>query len=426
MNAIGIDIGTTSICGVLINVENGRVIKSHTKNSNAFLNGTNPFEKIQSVEKITKVAFSILDDMIDEDTKVIGVTGQMHGIVYEDENGNAVSPLYTWQDGRGNLEYNGTTYAKYLNSFSGYGNVTDFYNRENGLRPKDAVGYSTIHDYFVMKLCNLKEPIIHSSDAASFGCYNLTNNTFDYPCNAKVVTDYEIAGTYKDIPVSVAIGDNQASVFSTLADENNILLNIGTGSQVSVISDKIVTGENIEVRPYFDNKYLIVGAALCGGRAYSQLKNFYSEIFNYISNIQDDAVFGIMAKMLEKADKTTLVTDTRFAGTRKNTEIKGSISGITTDNFNPCELTRSVIDGMVNELYNMYLEMKSEKHGIVASGNGIRKNPALINAFEKKFNSTMKIPNHFEEAAFGAALFAMVSARIVKSAKEAQKMIKYN
>ncbi len=74
----------------------------------------------------------------------------------------------------------------------------------------------------------------------------------------------------------------------------------------------------------------------------------------------------------------------------------------------------------------MYLEMKSEKHGIVASGNGIRKNPALVSAFEKKFNAAMKIPSHLEEAAFGAALFAMVSAQIVKDAKAAQKMIRYN
>ena len=41
----------------------------------------------------------------------------MHGILYADENGAAVSPLYTWQDERGNLEYkDGATYAEYLNS----------------------------------------------------------------------------------------------------------------------------------------------------------------------------------------------------------------------------------------------------------------------------------------------------------------------
>lgn len=164
MQAIGIDIGTTSICGVAVDTDNGKIIKSVTKNSDAFIKGCAEWEKIQSVEKIISSAFEIIDSFINKETAVIGVTGQMHGIVYIDKDGNAVSPLYTWQDERGNLEYKDTTYAKYMNSCTGYGNVTDFYNRENGIRPQNAVTYCTIHDYFVMKLCGLKEPIIHTTE----------------------------------------------------------------------------------------------------------------------------------------------------------------------------------------------------------------------------------------------------------------------
>ena len=426
MKAIGIDIGTTSVCGVVVDVESGKLLDSRTKNSNAFLNGCAEWEKIQSVEKIMSVATEILDDFIDEDIAVIGVTGQMHGIVYTDECGNAVSPLYIWQDGRGNMPYKETTYAKYLNSFSGYGNVTDFYNRENGKRPENVVSYCTIHDYFVMQLCGLRKPLMHSSDAASFGCYDLQKNKFNYDCNVDITADYCIAGEYKGIPVSVAIGDNQASVFSTLANEENILLNIGTGSQVSIISDTPVVADNIETRPYFEGKYLIVGSALCGGRAYSLLKNFYSEIFGYIENTDDDKVYEIMNRMLEKADKSELKVDTRFAGTRQNPELCGSISGITTENFNPSQLTLGVLEGMATELFDMYSLMYCEKCGIVGSGNGIRKNPTLVKVFEDMFNSEMKIPKHLEEAAFGAALFGLVSCGVFENANEAQKLIKYS
>lgn len=426
MKAIGIDIGTTSVCGVVIDVEKGSVINSCTKNSDAFLTDCEPFEKIQSVDKIMAVAMEILDGFIDNDVAAIGVTGQMHGMVYTDKDGNAVSPIYTWQDERGNLPYKDTTYAKYLNSFSGYGNVTDFYNRENGVRPSSAVSYCTIHDYFVMRLCGLTKPLMHSSDAASFGCYNIKENKFDYDCNVDITQDYCIAGEYRGIPVSVAIGDNQASVFSTLADENNILLNIGTGSQVSIISDTMVEGEDIEVRPYFENKYLVVGAALCGGRAYSMLKDFYLQVLSYAENIDSDKVYGIMNKMLEANDNTSLEVDTRFAGTRKNADICGSISGITTQNFNPSELTLGVLEGMAKELFNMYKQMKADRCGIVGSGNGVRKNPALVKVFEKMFNAELKVPAHMEEASFGAALFALISCGVFKNAKEAQEIIKYN
>lgn len=426
MKAIGIDIGTTSVCGVVIDAETGKLLDSRTQNSDSFLKGCDEWEKIQSVEKIMAIATEILDSLINDDIAVIGVTGQMHGIVYTDASGAALSPLYIWQDKRGDLPYKGTTYARYLNSFSGYGNVTDFYNRENGIRPQNAESYCTIHDYFVMRLCRMSKPLVHSEDAASFGCYDLKTNRFSYDCNIDITTDYCIAGRYKGIPVSVAIGDNQASVFSTLADENSLLLNVGTGSQVSIISDTPIAADNIETRPYFENKYLVVGSALCGGRAYLLLKNFYAEALGYLQEIDDISVYAVMNRMVEKIDTATLKVDTRFAGTRKNPEICGSISGITTENFNPSQLTMGVLEGMAAELFEMYKRMNSERCGIIGSGNGIRKNPALVKTFENIFNLTMKIPRYLEEAAFGAAMFGLVSGGVFKNAKDVQALIKYN
>ena len=66
MKAIGIDIGTTSVCGVLIDVKTGEILKSCTKNSEAFITTENEWEKIQSVEKIMSVATGILDSFCDE------------------------------------------------------------------------------------------------------------------------------------------------------------------------------------------------------------------------------------------------------------------------------------------------------------------------------------------------------------------------
>lgn len=423
MKAIGIDIGTTSVCGVVIDTASGAVVQSCTKNSEAFLPGCAPWEKIQSVDTILTVAMSILEDLIADDVAVIGVTGQMHGIVYVDGEGMAVSPLYTWQDERGNLPYKGTTYAKHLNSCSGYGNVTDFYNRENGIRPAEAVIYCTIHDYFVMRLCGRKAPLIHASDAASFGCYDLTGNCFTYACGAQVVADYHIAGTYKGIPVSVAIGDNQASVFSALVDENSILLNVGTGSQVSIVSDTPVTGENIEVRPYFEGKYLVVGSALCGGRAYSLLKDFYAAVLGYVSATDTDRVYEIMDRMLQQADSSSLAVDTRFAGTRSDACQCGSIGGITTENFTPPQLTRGVLEGMAAELLTMYRQMGVDRGGIVGSGNGLRKNPTLVRIFEQTFHAPMQTPTHLEEAAFGAALFGLIACGVFQNAAEAHRLV---
>lgn len=424
MQAIGIDLGTTSICGAVIDCESGAVLNSKTVDSNAFINGKT-FERVQSPEKIFSLAQSIVDELISTDTAVIGVTGQMHGILYYDAMGDAVSPLYTWQDGRGDMPYKSTTYAGFLGSHTGYGNVTDFYNRENGLVPENAVGYCTVHDWLVMKLCGLKKAQMHISDAASLGGFDLESKAFTYDCGIDVINGYKVAGTYKNIPVSVAIGDNQASVFSSLPGDDCILLNVGTGSQISVVSDSIVTAENIETRPYFENKYLIVGAALCGGRAYAALKDFYKQILGYKTAVSDAEVYSIMNKMLERAEKGTLSVDTRFSGTRADSAVRGSITGISADNLTPENLTYGVLEGMVNELYGMYIDMKVKRSGIVGSGNGIRKNKALIKTAKEKFGAELKIPRHTEEAAFGAAMFGLVSAGVFENADQVRKLIKF-
>ncbi len=426
MKAIGIDIGTTSICGVLLDVKTGKVLDSVTKNSDAFIKTPNELEKIQDAKKIITIAKAILDSLIDKDVVSIGVTGQMHGIVYTDKAGNAVSPLYTWQDKRGDLPYKDTTYAKYLNSFSGYGNVTDFYNRENGLVPSNAESYLTISDYFVMKLCGLKKPIMHSTNAASLGCYDLIKNKFNYDLNISVTTDCCVAGEYRGIPVSVAIGDNQASVFSSLSCDDDVLLNIGTGSQVSLVFDRIVEEKDIETRPYFDGKYLIVGSALCGGRAYSLLKDFYMSIVKRFKDVSESEMYDVMNSLLEECTHLTLKVDTRFAGTRCDTEKRASISNLSPDNFNASQLSFGVLWGMAEELYELYRKMGIKKSGIVGTGNGVRKNKTLTKIIEEKFGLKAKTPKYLEEAAFGAALFSLISCGVFKNTTEAQKLIKYN
>ena len=110
MKSIGIDIGTTSISGVLFDQDTGSVLRSYTENSNAFISVSSEWEKIQSVDRLITLATDILDRLLEEGVVSIG------------------------------------------------------------------------------------------------------------------------------IPVSIAVGDNQASVFSTLASEDDLLLNVGTGSQVSLIS----------------------------------------------------------------------------------------------------------------------------------------------------------------------------------------------
>ena len=120
------------------------------------------YEKIQDCESIYGTVINLLEPLCDKDTKAIGISNQMHGVLYTDKNARALSPLYTWQDGRGSLEYkNNKTYAEVLGAPSGYGLVTDFYNRENSLVPRDTEYIMTIGDYIALRLCGKTKPTMH-------------------------------------------------------------------------------------------------------------------------------------------------------------------------------------------------------------------------------------------------------------------------
>ena len=93
MQTVGIDIGTTTISGVVLE-KNGtqkpRILKAKTIENGSFLTTTKDWERIQDAEKIVKKSRQMLDDFLDEYPEVekIGLTGQMHGIVYIDKEGN--------------------------------------------------------------------------------------------------------------------------------------------------------------------------------------------------------------------------------------------------------------------------------------------------------------------------------------------------
>ncbi|MBQ0026781.1 MAG: hypothetical protein KBS79_05390, partial [Lachnospiraceae bacterium] len=287
MKTIGIDIGTTTLSGVVFDSSLGNVVKAVNVSGPGFEPSENAWEKIQSPEKILNIATGLLDDLLGKypDASAIGLTGQMHGIVYTNDKGKAVSPLYTWQDqrgvvkGSGNLSVVEELAASGIPAFSGYGLITHIYNVKNNLVPVQARKICTIADYLGMALPGRCCPLIHRQMAASLGLYDasafrfcekaLTDAGVDLSILPEVTGDIEVLGTYRGIPVTVALGDNQAAFYGSVgACENTALVNMGTGGQISILSNSYFTAPGIEARPFLGDSYLLSGSCLCGGRAY--------------------------------------------------------------------------------------------------------------------------------------------------------------
>ena len=440
---IGLDIGTTSISAVAAEVSSGALLRSVTVPNDGILPSPDGVSRLQDPVRIVETALGLKESLAAEFSPVaaIGVTGQMHGILYLDRAGRAVSPLYTWQDGRGNLPYGKSTYAAHLSTrscyplASGFGLVTHFINREQGLVPSEAVTFCTIQDYIALLLARRKTPLLHASDAASFGCFDLEAHTFDRFAMEKlgfdnaflpaVTAETAIIGQDGSIPVAAAIGDNQASVLGSLRENADILVNIGTGSQVSAVVSAPVPFPAGTVRPYVDGKFLLAGSPLCGGRAYALLHRFFARCAELFGGDGRD-IYTVMNDMAaEQPEDHSLTVDTRFCGTRNDPALRGALSEISEDNFTPEQLTRGVLWGMTAELRGLYGEMPllSPATGLVGSGNAVRKNPVLRRYLEEQFNLPLKLPVHREEAAFGAAVFAAAAAGVYRDIPTAQSAL---
>lgn len=439
--AAGIDIGTTTISMAVINLSKHTQIEFYTLPNKYNLSVTNSDFHEQDAEAIYEKSKTLLDNVLNTypNIKSIGITGQMHGILYIGQDGRSVSPFFTWRDKRADLTCCDEIYRLTGEKVSpGFGFATHYKNLSDGLVPKDACTFCNIADYIALRLTENKTPIIHSSIAASFGMFDIENNCFKtdklkkanmYSISVPKVTDeFCVFGNYRDAAVSVAIGDNQASFLGSVENlDDSILINIGTGSQISVVCDIERTDlETGEIRPLIKDKNIFCGSALCGGASYAVLESFFR---NFVSEVNGDSspLYEKMNHLAYEAyhsGKKPLMVDTRFCGSRSNPESKGAILDITDKNFTPDRLVLGFIYGICNELYEL-LPKDIKKKSIVASGNAVRKNKVFKHVMEEIFEMPVKIPLYGEEASVGAALFSAVSAGFTENFDGMVNFVKY-
>lgn len=450
MVVIGIDIGTTKICAAAVNTQNGKVEKILSAD-NCFLKGHDNWEKEQNPKEIWEIVSGFYRALTEEfpDTAGIGITGQMHGIVYVDRGGEAVSPLYTWQDKSAEREKDGGhTYLEEMEKISGYavpagyGAATFYYHTCRGMLPANAAGFCSIPDYIGMKLTGRSTALCHVSNAAGIGLYNIEKRCFDKAAVQRLGIDFSffpeiteecipVGKTGEGIPVCVGIGDNQASFAGAVSEtEHSIFVNVGTGSQISIATKRKDTSQRLlEIRPFIKETNLYVGSSLCGGRAFALLEKFYHDVLRMAGvkskNTLYDAMMCSLKAMPYYGEPVRVAT--QFSGTRVNPEERGTIYNISEDNFTPESVTVGVLQGIVDELYLMYTQMKEENRHfyVVGAGNGIRRNPVLQEMIFHTFELPVLIPVHKEEAAYGAALFASVGIKEYPTLEDAQKIIKY-
>ncbi len=281
---IGIDLGTTTLSAVVLDAH-GAVLESYTVETHAAIPDA---PGIQRAAEICRRAEAVAELLVQSYPAVqgIGLCGQMHGIVYVDAAGNAVSDLYTWQNPLGMQHRSGgETWSEWASRVTGtplstgYGLVTHSVLADAGTVPAGAVRFCTIMDYLAMRLTGAAAPVMHPSNAASLGLFDPVRNAFRADAAARIgvpasflpqvcAAGGAVVGTFRGVPVCAAIGDHQSSFLGAVRDPaRSMLVNVGTGSQLTVQSTSADAAPPCEVRPLADGVYLHSYSALCGGAA---------------------------------------------------------------------------------------------------------------------------------------------------------------
>lgn len=422
---LGIDIGTTkSACVVL---ESGRdallFCASEPHHAEIAPGVQDPAAHLALVEKMIRSIPGELKNNI----SAIGVTGQMHGVVLWNRYG-IVSPLYTWQSTVPDIARITDIEPTLCQGF-GITTLAHLQN-ENRLEPYTFSG--TIMDHIVWHLTGQQDRVmIDQTNAASWGAYDLHQHCFKQDVLEKLSiptallpeivppgtragdTEWgEDSGLPSGIPVMTAVGDNQASVFFTSNDpENELFLTIGTGSQLSAITESAASDAVCDYRPYPDGRYLAVAAPLCGGASWALLADLFRQTLTaYGAEVPDDTVLYRKLDELALAEMNSddlPLVQPHFLGERYDAALRGGIAGMTLNNVTPGKLAAGFALGIIRNLRDsLPVTVREGRTELLCSGNGIRRNQSMQKACTLLFGLPCQFPESREEAACGAALLA--------------------
>ena len=458
---IGLDIGTTSLSAIALNPATGRQVAHRTVANRAGYSpapGRTELDLTRLYELTVQCLAEVvaLTDVAHTAIQGIGVTGQQHGVALIGPDALPAAPAITWQDLRVQEPLPGSGRPVLERFISAAGGREAF--RNTGCLP--AAGFLGPSIYWLNLQDALPEPpviacfvpdavvsfltgtavVCEPTLAGSSGIFDIRANCWDTTLLERLELPAELfppVGNAGDVvgglrrelaeavgleagtPVTVALGDNQASFIGSAPEPGrSLLLNVGTGGQISARTEGFHFIPGLENRPFPGGQYLLIGGGLFGGRSYAYLQGFFQQVGTEL--LAADVPEDLYQRMTELAATVTAGSDGLrcepfFTGSRTDPGLRASFSGLSPDNFTPAHFARALLEGMAEGFFAFFEQMKpvvGTPPLLVGAGNGVRQNRLLARILARRFGKPLLIPGHAEEAAVGAAVAASIGLGI--------------
>lgn len=364
MNIIAIDCGASYIKGA--SFRNGKKEKELREAAPGV--SRNPLRTTDKIKKLSEIFKRFVIELAVEGAEnLLCISNEMHGFVLETKKGALITDYVSWQIDlgdqllRSNDEIRSIVRNTGMPIRGGLPSCNLSWIIHNVLLNGEVCFY-TLGDYLIHSLTG-KQPLIHHSNAAATGLFDLMSASWNKELIHYIGADSIILPTVsnekieceieeKKLIIVPAIGDQQAALLGAgFFNMDTLSFNMGTGAQVSRLSDEIVFSTEWQVRPYFHNKYLITVPHIPSGRAINVYFRCIKSILDrYGVSISDPAVWEGISAAIKDGKKTSIKMDLGFFENAINESITGSVTGIEEDSLTMENLFYAIMNQMANNM----------------------------------------------------------------------------
>lgn len=450
---LAVDLGTSFIKGAILDLDEVRLRGVQRVPFPDPLPGLPPLFCEIDPAAVVEATRRLIHDLLPlaPDCQGLVMCSQMQGLVVTDPAGRPVSNCISWRDQRALEKIPGSqrTFFEELEGrisreqreslgelHVGLPVCALFRLAEEGHLPEGAVPAS-LPDFVLSSLCQDRGPAgVEATNASVHGPLDLTTLSWRQDileawglaglCWPHVRRAGDIAGVMTQhghtFPCYVPTGDQACSLAGALLQENELSLNISTGSQASIISSKLVLGD-YQSRPFFDDKYLNLITHIPAGRALSVLVSLLAELAE-----SEGVTLRDPWRVIANAAAQTPATDLRvnlafFDSLRGN---RGEIANIREGNLTVGHLFRAAFEDMA-ENYFVCAKRLAPAQGwerVVFSGGLAQKIGALREVICARFGTTYRLSPSSEDALLGLLALALAFSGRVRSVEEAAEYLR--
>ena len=428
MRCLGIDIGSSSIKGGVLNLATGKVEQLAKEPFPEPVAGLpSGFHEVEPADVVVRTR-SVIRQLLDfaPEARQVHFCSQMGGILLLDADRQPVTNYLSWRDQRTLETVALNSKATVLEEIRSRLSDQIFTELGKELKPGSATALLhwlarrkalpagttpiTIGDFVISQLCNA-EPLMHRTHG--IGMVNLLNQDWHHAAfDALDLQGLQWPGFAEDnLPVGVlhaegralqcfaAIGDQQAALFGIDLQQNELSINASTGSQVSRITSTFQPAD-CQTRCWFGGRFLNTITHIPAGRSLTVIESLLTELARS-AGLNFDNSWQLIARAAENATGNGLKCDLSFFSGAMGDN--GHISGITTENLTVGNLFQAAFEFMADSylICSQRLSPQPQWDRLAVSGGLVQAFSPLRTKLQARFPWPMREVAEQEETLTG-------------------------